>query len=36
MGNSWIELASRWILGLIFIYASFHKIISPAEFAKIV
>ena len=34
--NSWIELAARWILGLTFIYASFHKIISPADFAKIV
>jgi uncharacterized membrane protein YphA (DoxX/SURF4 family) len=26
----------RWILGITFIYASFHKIISPADFAKIV
>ena len=34
--NSWIELAARWILGLTFIYASYHKIISPADFAKIV
>jgi uncharacterized membrane protein YphA (DoxX/SURF4 family) len=34
--NSWVELAMRWILGLTFIYASFHKIISPADFAKIV
>ena len=34
--NSWIELAARWILGLTFIYASFHKILSPADFAKIV
>ena len=34
--NSWIELAARWVLGLTFIYASFHKIISPADFAKIV
>jgi putative oxidoreductase len=34
--NSWVELAARWILGLTFIYASFHKIISPADFAKIV
>ena len=34
--NSWIELAARWILGLTFIYASYHKIISPAEFANIV
>ena len=36
INNSWIELAARWILGLTFIYASFHKIWSPAEFAKIV
>lgn len=34
ISNTWIELAARWILGLIFIYASFHKIVSPAEFAK--
>jgi putative oxidoreductase len=34
--NSWIELAARLILGLTFIYASFHKIIAPADFAKIV
>ncbi|MDX1707016.1 MAG: MauE/DoxX family redox-associated membrane protein [Desulfobacterales bacterium] len=36
VNNSWIELAARWILGLTFIYASIHKILSPAEFAKIV
>ena len=36
INNSWIELAARWILGLTFIYASYHKIISPADFAKIV
>jgi uncharacterized membrane protein YphA (DoxX/SURF4 family) len=34
--NSWIELAARWIIGLTFIYASYHKILAPAEFAKIV
>ena len=34
--NSWIELAARWILGLTFIYASYHKIISPEDFARIV
>ena len=34
--NSWIELTARWILGITFIYASLHKIISPADFAKIV
>jgi len=36
ISNSWIELAARWILGLTFIYASFHKITAPADFAKIV
>ena len=34
--NSWIELVMRWILGLTFIYASLHKIISPEDFARIV
>jgi uncharacterized membrane protein YphA (DoxX/SURF4 family) len=34
--NSWIELAARWIIGLTFIYASYHKIFAPADFAKIV
>ncbi|MFQ5485112.1 MAG: MauE/DoxX family redox-associated membrane protein [Desulfobacterales bacterium] len=34
--NSWIELTARWFLGITFIYASFHKIVSPADFAKIV
>jgi uncharacterized membrane protein YphA (DoxX/SURF4 family) len=29
-------LAARWILGLTFIYASYHKILAPADFAKIV
>lgn len=33
--NSRIELAARWILGITFIYASFHKIIAPADFARI-
>lgn len=36
LSNSWIELATRWILGLTFIYASFYKIASPDDFAKIV
>jgi uncharacterized membrane protein YphA (DoxX/SURF4 family) len=36
ISNSWIELAARWILGLTFVYASSYKILSPAEFAKIV
>jgi uncharacterized membrane protein YphA (DoxX/SURF4 family) len=30
-----LELASRWILGLTFIYASYNKILFPADFAKI-
>ena len=34
--NRWVELASRWILGLTFIYASYHKIIAPEDFAKII
>lgn len=34
--NSWLELAARWILGLTFIYASYNKILFPADFAKIV
>ncbi len=34
--NSWIELAARWIIGLTFIYASYHKIFAPSDFAKIV
>jgi hypothetical protein len=36
ISNSWIELAARWILGLTFLYASSYKILSTAEFAKIV
>ena len=34
--NSWLELAARWILGLTFIYASYTKILFPADFAKII
>ena len=34
--NSWLEVASRWILGGTFVYASYNKILSPAEFAKII
>ena len=34
--NRWIELGARWILGLTFIYASIHKILAPADFAKII
>ena len=34
--NGWIDLALRFILGGIFVMASFHKITEPAVFAKIV
>lgn len=34
--NSWIEIAFRWILGITFIYASYYKIMSPTDFAKII
>ncbi len=36
LGNQWVELIIRWFLGLLFIYASIHKIIDPAQFAKII
>ena len=29
-------MAARWVIGLTFIYASYHKIVAPADFAKIV
>jgi len=34
--NAWIEIALRWILGITFIYASYYKILSPTDFAKVV
>jgi uncharacterized membrane protein YphA (DoxX/SURF4 family) len=34
--HPWLELALRWLLGLTFVYSSFHKIADPAQFAKIV
>jgi len=34
--NPWLELAARVMLGATFIYASYHKIIAPAEFAKLI
>jgi putative oxidoreductase len=34
--NGWIEIALRWILGITFIYASYYKILSPMDFAKMV
>jgi putative oxidoreductase len=36
LNNSWLELAARWFLGMIFLYASYHKIAAPAQFAKII
>jgi len=35
-GNRWVEFGARWLLGATFVYASYHKILAPAEFAKIV
>jgi len=35
LGNRWLELVARWLLGVLFVYASYHKIVAPAEFAKI-
>ena len=32
----WVEFVARLLLGATFIYASYHKILAPAEFAKIV
>ena len=32
--NDYVTMASRLILGIMFIYASFYKIIEPASFAK--
>ena len=34
--NSWLELALRWFMGGLFVFASYHKIIDPAHFAKII
>ncbi|MEE8541793.1 MAG: MauE/DoxX family redox-associated membrane protein [Desulfobacterales bacterium] len=34
--NSWLELAVRWFIGALFVFASYHKILDPAHFAKIV
>ena len=31
-----IELFVRWLIGITFIYASYHKIVEPAHFAKII
>ena len=34
--NSWLELALRWFMGALFVVASYHKILDPAHFAKII
>jgi hypothetical protein len=34
-GNRWIEVATRWVIGVTFVYASYNKILAPAVFAKI-
>jgi putative oxidoreductase len=34
--NGWFELVARWVLGTAFIYASYHKIMEPAQFAKVI
>ena len=34
--NPWSELFARWVLGLVFLGACFHKIANPAQFAKII
>ena len=36
LNNSWFELAVRWFLGAIFVYASYYKIVAPAQFAKLI
>jgi len=36
LANRWLEFAARWILGITFIYASYDKILAPADFAKII
>ncbi|MDJ0722045.1 MAG: MauE/DoxX family redox-associated membrane protein [Desulfobacterales bacterium] len=33
---AWIELLARWVVGLLFVLASLHKILQPAVFAQIV
>ncbi|MCP4683693.1 MAG: DoxX family membrane protein [Desulfobacterales bacterium] len=32
----WFELIVRWALGIILLYACHHKILAPAQFAKII
>lgn len=32
----WIELIFRWLIGVTFVYASYHKILEPGDFARII
>ena len=36
LDHSGFELMARWVLGAVFVYASFHKILDPEHFAKII
>ena len=36
IGGPWLELTARLLLGVTFVYASYHTILEPAAFAKIV
>lgn len=36
LDSSRLEVLARWVLGLTFIYASYHKIIDPPQFAKVI
>ncbi len=36
LGNPWLALVCRVVVGLVFVYASLDKIAHPAEFARIV
>ncbi|MCP4346756.1 MAG: DUF1573 domain-containing protein [Desulfobacterales bacterium] len=36
LSNQWVELLVRWFIGIVFVYASYHKIAEPARFAKII
>ncbi len=36
LNNPYVELTVRWLIGMIFVYASFHKIADPSGFAKII
>ena len=36
LANKWLTLITRFVLGGFFIYASYHKIADPPDFAKII